>query len=230
MTSPDAAAAGPDRRTVLKGLAAGLTMLAAGPAGLLRGSSPAHAGVTDDPTVSTLEAFADTLIPGEKRTATDRAVAGVVAGPGAVQAGAIALLRMPEAQVSAYLPVVAGLLDTQSVAFAARHGRALDPTVTPFVALDFPDRTALCRELLATGGTVGQQQQVLTLFALLVFVAFHCAGHLHTADAVRGGHPGLAWLRFPEPDPDGLYRYPEFSYARPLAPTHPGTTGSGSPA
>ncbi|HEX6920095.1 MAG TPA: DUF5987 family protein [Actinomycetes bacterium] len=229
MTLP-ATAAGVDRRTVLKGLAAGLTMLTAGPAGLLHGGSPAYADVTDDPTVSTLEAFADTLVPGGKRTAGDRAVAGVVEGPGAVQAGAIALLRLPEAQVSSYLPVVARLLDTQAAAYAARHGRPLDPTVPPFVALDFPDRTALCEELLATGQPVGEQQQVLTLFALLVFVAFHCAGHLHTQQAIADGHPGLAWLRFPAPDADGLYRFPVFSYGRRLARTHPDTTASGSPA
>lgn len=219
-----------DRRTVLRGLASAAAALAVQPAARLLGGSPAYAAVTDDPTVSTLEAFADTLIPGEKRTADDRSVAGVVTGPGAVQAGAIALLRMPEAQVANYLPGVAALLDTHATAYAAAHARPLDPTVPPFVALDFPDRTALCEQLLATGQPVGQQQQVVTLFALLVFVAFHCAGHEHTAEAIASGHPGLAWLRFPAPGADGLYRFPEFSYRRRLARPHPDTTPSGSPA
>jgi hypothetical protein len=97
--------------------------------------------------------------------------------------------------------------------------------VPPFVALSFPDRTALCGQLLAPGQAVGQLQQAVTLFALLVFVAFHCAGHLHTAEALDRGHPGLAW-----PDPDGLYRYPDFSYRQVLADVHPRTTTSGSPA
>jgi hypothetical protein len=219
-----------DRRAVLRGLAGALATVATLPAAQLLGDPRAHAVAGGDPTVSTLEAYADTLIPGGKRTAGDRAVAGVVAGPGAVQAGAIALLRLPEAQVSSYLPAVAGLLNAQATAYAARRGRPLDPTVPPFVALDFPDRTALCEELLAPGSPVGQQQQVLTLFALLVFVAFHCAGHLHTDEAVALGHPGLAWLRFPAPGPDGLYRYDEFSYGRRLARRHPHTTASGSPA
>jgi enediyne biosynthesis protein E8 len=61
-------------------------------------------------------------------------------------------------------------------------------------------------------------------------LAFHTAGHLSTADAVRSGHPGLAWLDFPLPDADGLWRYPEFSYRRELATTHPATTSTGQPA
>ena len=47
---------------------------------------------------------------------------------------------------------------------------------------------------------------------------------------VADGHPGLAWLRFPAPDADGLYRFPVFSYGRRLARRHPDTTASGSPA
>ncbi|MET8067907.1 DUF5987 family protein, partial [Micromonospora sp. NPDC005313] len=35
----------------------------------------------------TLEAFADTIIPGERRHATDRAVAGAADGGGAVASG-----------------------------------------------------------------------------------------------------------------------------------------------
>jgi hypothetical protein len=220
---------GIDRRTLLQGLAAAAAGVAMLPATqLLQGSAIAAAGA--DPTVSTLEAFADTLIPGEKRTAADRAIAGVVDGPGAVQAGAIALLRLPAAQVANYLPAVAALLNAEAASYAVSHARLLDATVPPFVALSFPDRTALCGQLLASGQTVGQLQQAVALFALLVFVAFHCAGHRHTAEAVTAGHPGLAWLRFPAPDPDGLYRYPQFSYRQVLAESHPGTTASGSPA
>ena len=66
--------------------------------------------------------------------------------------------------------------------------------------------------------------------AALPFLAFHTAGHLHTADAVRQKHPGLATIRFPQPDPDGLWRFPTFSYRRRLARLSPRTTPSGSPA
>jgi enediyne biosynthesis protein E8 len=221
--------AGIDRRTLLKGLAAAAAIVVALPTTRLF-EGTAAAAVGDDPVVSTLEAFADTLIPGEKRNAGDRAIAGVVVGPGAVQAGAIALLRLPEAQVESYLPAVAALLNAEAASYALTHGRLPDPKVSPFVALSFPDRTALCGQLFASGQAVGQLQQVATLFALLVFVAFHCAGQQHTAEALEGRHPGLAWLRFPEPDPDGLYRYTDFSYRQVLADAHPRTTTSGSPA
>ena len=43
----------------------------------------------------TLEAFADTFVPGEKRSPDDVAIAGAAAGPGAVEAGALELLEMP---------------------------------------------------------------------------------------------------------------------------------------
>lgn len=220
---------GIDRRTLLQGLAAAAATVAALPmTRLLEGTASAEVGV--NPTVSTLEAFADTLIPGEKRNAADRAIAGVVEGPGAVQAGAIALLQLPEAQVENYLPAIAALLNAEATSYSLTHTRQLDPTVPPFVALRFPDRNALCAQLLASGQAVGQLQQAVTLFALLVFVAFHCAGQQHTAEALSTGHPGLAWLRFPEPDPDGLYRYTDYSYRKVLADSHPRTTASGSPA
>jgi enediyne biosynthesis protein E8 len=221
--------AGMDRRTLLKGLVAAAAIVAALPAARLLGGTAA-AAVVDNPTVSTLEAFADTLIPGEKRNAADRAIAGVVEGPGAVQAGAIALLRLPEAQVESYLPSVAALLDAEAASYSLTHARRPDPTVPPFVALSFPDRTALCGQLLSSGQAVGQLQQAVTLFALLVFVAFHCVGQQHTAEALGSGHLGLAWLQFPGPDPDGLYRYTDFSYRQVLADAHPRTTASGSPA
>ncbi|HTR62746.1 MAG TPA: DUF5987 family protein, partial [Candidatus Binataceae bacterium] len=65
------------------------------PSALAQGTGPA--GTTQipasdsdaDPTTLTLEAYADTLIPGEKRFPDDVAIAGVVTGPGAVQGGAI---------------------------------------------------------------------------------------------------------------------------------------------
>ena len=41
----------------------------------------------------TLEAYADTIVPGEKRWPGDRAIAGVSTGGGAVTGGALDLLR-----------------------------------------------------------------------------------------------------------------------------------------
>jgi enediyne biosynthesis protein E8 len=181
---------------------------------------------TQDPlTVATLEAFADTLIPGEKRSALDRAIAGAAAGPGAVQAGALAMMEFPAAGTAPTLPALAAGLDAHATAFAAANGILLDPTVTPFVALDFTQRTALLVEIIDGG-----DPDELVYFALagIVFIAYHTAGFLHTTEALAAGHPGLAAIRFPSPDADGKWRFPAFSYRRALAPTHP-LTRRGSP-
>lgn len=189
------------------------------------------ATLTDLPSVptvdATLESFADTLIPGEKRFPGDRVVAGAAGGAGAVQAGAGLLLHLPEAGMEALLPELATLLNVEATAYAVRHVLVLDPTVPPLVALPFDARTALAGELL---DPTHADQQIWILLAFMVFLAFHTAGFEHTADAVRRGHPGLARLRFPAADPDGLYRYPDFSYRRQLAGSHPRTTKGGSPA
>lgn len=48
-------------------------------------------GIPDEEQVRTmtLEAFADTIVPGEKRSPDDQAIAGAVTGGGAVVAGAV---------------------------------------------------------------------------------------------------------------------------------------------
>ena len=88
----------------------------------------------------------------------------------------------------------------------------------PFVALDFASRTALLVEILDGDGP---DQAAFSALAAVVFLAYHTAGHLPTAVAIRDGHPGLAAIGFPPPDPDGLWRFPEFSYRRVLARPHP---------
>jgi hypothetical protein len=175
----------------------------------------------------TLEAWSDTMIPGEKRSATDRAIAGATAGPGAVQAGAVELMRYEPVGLAPALPALAADLDVEATRYAATHALLPDPTVPPFVALPFEHRTALALELLE-GGRPDQ----LAWYGLagVAMLAFHTAGHLSTAGAVRSGHPGLAWIDFPAPDPDGLWRYPVFSYRRELAISHPATTATGQPA
>ena len=186
----------------------------------------APGGTTSDPVTTTLEAFADTLIPGQKRYAGDYAVAGVVRGPGAVQAGAVDLMWFPQAAIGPALPGFAAMLNERATAYAAQHQHALDPTLPPFVALSFRDRTMLCLDLLDPSAP-----DYLAWWALaaMPFIAFHTAGHLHTVDAVRHGHPGLRAIRFPHPDRDGLWRFPHFSYRRRLAHSHPHTTSNGNP-
>jgi hypothetical protein len=63
-------------------------------------------GIDPPPSLTqTLEAFADTLIPGEKRFPADRAIAGVVSGAGAVQAGAIEMLNFSDALPTGNVPI-----------------------------------------------------------------------------------------------------------------------------
>ncbi|MER5409313.1 DUF5987 family protein [Streptomyces sp. NPDC002769] len=214
---------GPDRRAILKALVATLAGLSAG--GL--DSPVADAAASESWTTQTLEAFADTLIPGARRFPGDVVVAGVVTGPGAVQAGAVGLLASPELPVAPLLPAIAALLDARAVAYAALRLIWLPPTRPPFVGLSFSDRTALVGGLFDPDDL---DRPIWQVMSLLVGLAFDTAGQQDTVEALGQGHPGLAWLRFPEPDPDGLWRFPDFSYGRPLADLHPNTTASGSPA
>jgi hypothetical protein len=212
-----------DRRQLLRlGLAAAAAWQLA-PWAVTAGAAPA---APVDAT-ATLEAFADTMIPGAKRYAGDRAIAGAAHGPGAVQAGALDLLAFPAVGLGPALPGLAALLDAKASSYAVRNAVVLDPTVPPFVALDFAHRTRLAVELLDDA-----QPDYLVFYALaaLAFVAFHTAGHLHTADAVRHGHPGLRTIGFPQPDADGLWRFPHYSYQRRVAAPHPRTTRTGNPA
>ena len=166
----------------------------------------------------TLEAYADTLIPGEKRFPADRAIAGVVSGAGAVQAGAIEMMNFPPVGFQPALPLLALSINVYAFLYALLNRIVLDPTVPPFVALDFASRTAL---LVAILGGNGQDQRVFYGLAAVCFVAYNTAGYLPTVVAISDGHPGLAAIGFPPPNPDGLWRFPEFSYQRVLARAHP---------
>ena len=182
----------------------------------------------DDPvTVATLEAFADTLIPGAKRSPADRAIAGVVerggrgaggrARPHELSAGRLCSRRCPRSP----RPSTRARPRTRR-----RTLILLDPTVPPLVALDFVDRTALLVEIL---DATTPDQLAFYALAAIPFLAYHTAGHLPTAEAIRDGHPGLVAIGFPPPQADGLWRFPEFSYRLALAPRHP-RSKRGSPA
>ncbi len=188
---------------------------------------------TDTPAMTqTLEAYADTLIPGEKRFPGDRAIAGVVSGAGAVQGGAIEMMNFPPVGFQPVLPLLAFSINVYAFLYALLSGIVLDPTVPPFVALDFASRTAL---LVAILGGSGQDQPAFGMspafyaLAAVSFVAYNTAAYLPTAVAISEGHPGLLAIGFPPPNPDGLWRFPEFSYQRVLAKPHPHSKG-GNPA
>ncbi|MFC4032424.1 DUF5987 family protein [Streptomyces polygonati] len=174
---------------------------------------------------ATLEAFADTIIPGEKRSPDDRAVAGVSEGGGAVAAGALALLEMPEGGMAPMLEDLASALDTYAEKYREEHGLGVDDTAPPFVTLEYQDRVALVEELTLPG----HPEKVLwTGLALFCNMAFDTGAHLHTTEAIAAGHVGLLAIGYRPPNADGLWRFPEFSYRRPLAKLHPDTIASGS--
>jgi len=175
---------------------------------------------------ATLEAFADTIIPGEKRSPDDRAVAGVATGGGAVAAGALELLEMPATGISEALEYLAGALNEHASAHADEQGLTLDEGVPAFVALPYEQRAAVVQKLTTPGHP---EKDGWVLLALFSNMAFDVAAHMHTADALEAGHPGLIAMGFAKPDPDGLWRFPEYSYGRELARLHPDTTPSGSP-
>ncbi len=182
----------------------------------------------DDPVlVSTLEAFADTILPGVKRGPDDHAIAGVCDDPGAVEAGALELLNDPATGVAEGLPHLAQALNGHAKAYAEEHGRTLDEALPPFVALDYDDRVALVATLTAPGHP---EQSGWVLLAMFSNMAFDSAAHRGTAEALADGHPGLLAMGFAKPDTDGLWRFPDFSYGQELAKRHPNTTESGSPA
>ncbi|MFF0233656.1 DUF5987 family protein [Micromonospora sp. NPDC005254] len=174
-----------------------------------------------------LEAFADTIIPGEKRGPDDAAIAGVDVGGGAVTGGAIELLEDPAGGLAPALDTICVELDEYAREHAAATGLDLNPDLPPFVGLPFEARTALIEKLTSPDHPDKQMWVGLALFCNM---AFDSAPHLHTVDALAAGHPGLLAMRYETPDPDGLWRFPTFSYGRQLANPHPSTTATGSPA
>ena len=175
----------------------------------------------------TIEAFADTFVPGEKRWPGDRAIAGAASGGGAVAAGAVELVRTPATGIADGVDSLADALNRHAETHAAEHLVALDPAVPPFVGLPFSHRSRLVAALTAPDHP---EKDLWVLFSLFCFMAFDTAAHLHTTQAMAAGHPGLMTMGFAQPDADGLWRFADFSYGRQLARTHPDTSPSGSPA
>lgn len=177
--------------------------------------------------VSTLEAYADTILPGEKRFPDDHAIAGAAVGPGAVVAGALELLHTEATGVTVGLPYLAQSLNDHAKVYAKEQDLTLDEALPSFVALSFEDRTALVKSLTSPGHPEKDGWVSLALFCNM---SFDSAAHKHTAEAIAEGHPGLLAMGYTAPDEDGLWRFPTFSYRRELAQLHPDTTPSGSPA
>jgi hypothetical protein len=175
----------------------------------------------------TLEAFADTIVPGNKRWPGDRAVAGVCEDGGSVAAGALQLLESPAGGLAPWLVGLAAMLNGHAQTYAGEQGIELDDEVPSFVSLSYDQRVEMVLRLTAWEHPERQGWVNLVMFSNM---AFDTGAHMHTADALASGHPGLLTLGFAPPDADGLWRFPDYSYRRQLAEIHPATTASGSPA
>jgi hypothetical protein len=175
--------------------------------------SPAAAA----PTVpdATLQAFADTLIPGRRVARTDlgneihpQAIAGVHPEPGAVQADALLLYHDPRIGFDAIEPAFLSELSSRSL---PRGGQFLD--------LPFADRVEVCLEGLDPGNS---SIQLWEAAAAVPFTAFLAAATQRFAkiDTASGyqvmGHPGTA-----------RQGYAQFSYQRVLSRER--TTGGSLP-
>jgi len=181
----------------------------------------------DPELIMTLEAFADTIVPGNKRFPEDRAIAGVSEDGGAVAAGALELLQSPAGGLAQWLPGLAQLLNGQAYGWLQENERPVDESAPPFVSLSYEDRAALVLRLTTQDNPERQAWVNLAMFSNM---AFDSAAHLHTTEALEAGHPGLLAIGYASPDVDGLWRFPDYSYGRQLAASHPATTPAGNPS
>jgi hypothetical protein len=204
------------RRQVLQRASAlglgGLVLSALPIAERILAAAPA-AAATPSVADGTLQAFADTMIPGRKASRTDLgsdihplAIAGVHSEPGGVQADALVLYHDPRIGFDALEPPFLSELSSRSL---PRGGQFLD--------LPFDKRVEVCLEGLAASNS---SVQVWEAAAAVPFAAFLAAATQANAtiDTASGlqvmGHPGTA--------PQG---YASFSYGKRLS-TERTTTGS----
>jgi hypothetical protein len=176
-------------------------------------ASPTAALAAPNLADGTLQAFADTLIPGKRVTRTDlgnqvhaKAIAGAHPEPGAVQADSLLLYHHP----------LIGFDLVQAAFLADLEARSL-LRLGQFIDLPFAKRVAVCLDGLSPSNPTAQ---VWELAAAVPFAAFLCTATQKNAtiDKSSGlqvtGHPGIA--------PNG---YADFSYRRALSSERT-TTGS----
>jgi hypothetical protein len=193
----------------VSGLGVGALVLSALPAlELLEHPAGAQAAVV--PSDATLQAFADTIIPGRKVTKTDMgnevdslAIAGVDAEPGAVEADALALYHHPLIGFDALEGPFLADLNTRALAQGG-----------PFLTLSYAKRVQ------AVIGGLDFSNPARALYeaaAAVPFTAF-CAAALHPIGTSRRNAPGYssgyAVMGYPGAAPNG---YADFSYRRKLS-------------
>jgi hypothetical protein len=167
-------------------------------------ADPALAAVSLDD--ATLQAFADTLIPGRKAAKTDLgdeihplAIAGVDGAPGAVEADALRVFHDP---LIGFQALAGPFLTDLSL-------RSLQQGNPSFLALSFEQRTRVCLTALdfANGDRVLYEAAAAVPFAAFCAAVEHPIGTSQNASGYRVmGYPGAA--------PNGYYG---FSYRRKLS-------------
>jgi hypothetical protein len=166
-------------------------------------ADPAIAAVSTDE--ATMQAFADTIIPGRKAATTDLgdeihpdAIAGVDDEPGAVEADVMRLYHHPLTGFDALEPVLLADLSTRSL----QQGG-------PFLGLDFDARTAV---LLGALSFDNPERVLYEAAAAVPFTAF-CAAAVHETGTSKNAS-GYRVMGYPGAAPQGYRRY---SYGRKLA-------------
>ena len=166
-------------------------------------ANPAYAAVSSDD--ATLQAFADTILPGRKAERTDlgdeihpQAIAGVDDEPGAVEADVLRLYHHPLTGFDTLEPVFLAELNTRSL----QQGG-------PFLDLDFDGRTAVLLQALSFEN---EDRVLYEAAAAVPFTAF-CAAAVHPVGTSRNAS-GYRVMGYPGAAPQGYKRY---SYGRKLA-------------
>ena len=166
-------------------------------------ADPALAAVATDE--ATMQAFADTIIPGRKTEKTDLgdeihpdAIAGVDDEPGAVEADVMRLYHHPLTGFDALEPGFLADLSTRSL----QQGG-------PFLGLDFDARTAVLLEALSFDNP---DRVMYEAAAAVPFTAF-CAAAIHEVGTAKNAS-GYRVMGYPGAAPQGYRRY---SYGRKLA-------------
>ncbi|HVS28113.1 MAG TPA: DUF5987 family protein [Solirubrobacteraceae bacterium] len=162
----------------------------------------AQAGGND----ATLQAFADTMIPGRRAATTDlgaaidpSAIAGVDELPGAVEADALALFHHPEIGFDALEPVFLTELESRSLPLGAN-----------FLSLDFGHRVQVA---LAGLDFSNSTRVVWEAAAAVPFTAFCAAAINPNQTAAKAS--GYRVMGLPGEAPNGYQR--DFSYGRRLS-------------
>lgn len=190
------------RRATVLGTA-GLIASALPVAERILAANPAYAAVATDE--ATMQAFADTIIPGRKTAKTDLgdeihpdAIAGVDPEPGAVEADVMRLYHHPLTGFDTLEPVFLADLNSR----ALRRGG-------PFLSLGFKERTAVVLEALSFEN---ENRVLYEAAAAVPFTAF-CAAAIHPVGTWRNAS-GYRVMGYPGAAPQG---YRKYSYGRQLA-------------